>query len=362
MITKETPVRSNVKNTNLALTSPKVDNTVSESTPLRRQSSKLNTDRTVIASQGHKLTSNRISPKANLTQNTSTFSALSNRNFPVTKIPLLEFYELSTALYPSPYNPTTGDRLQKLQNQRKKSDYYVELESSFSFTSSKSLKGDNEAFIDYKEDREKSLRLNTHGINFIRNHRYLTYGLGLQLSKYTERVSYTVDKEAPGYLISYDTTYRVVNDNFNSGGSPVFLIEEQINEIRNPTTIIIDDQVIATNTFTRIQVPLFIGIQKSYKNWSAELRTSLSVNYLIEQNGIYINEDLQRIENLEDQSRFNSVTFSNRSDMSIGYALNEFFVVGGRFSNTLDLTSFTKDYDSKLRSKNLGVWIMWKPF
>lgn len=288
--------------------------------------------------------------------------SLSLKEYPMVYIPSLKLKDEYVPSNAVPLAPTIEYRLKQFQNTRKAPSYFIELESSFSITSSKKLKGDNDAFIQYKEANETSRRNNSYGLNVIRQHKYLTYGLGLQFSKYTEQVNYTVDKEALGYLISYDTTYRVVNDNFNSGGTPVLLIEEQINERKSPITLIVDDQIVATNTFKRLQIPLFVGIQKSYNNWSAELRTALTVNYLFEQNGFYISEDLKRVESFENQERFNKFNFGSRSNFSIGYALNEFVVIGSRFSYAFDINSFTKNYDSRLSSQSLGLWMMWRPF
>lgn len=243
----------------------------------------------------------------------------------------------------------------------KKNFYYAELEISRSFNIDKKLEGSNEAFINYKKQNEESVEQTNYGLNIYQQKRFFTYGIGVHYSVYTERVNYTLPKEAEGFIRSYDTTYRVVNSNFDSNGTPVILLEQDVTEVLTPTTIIVEDQVVTINTIKRIRVPVFVGIQKSYNNWVGELRTALVANYITEQEGIYIDESLDGFSSISTGEQINSFVLGNKNDLSLGYSLNEFFVIGGRFSYEQDLGSFTKGYNSRLRSNSLGVWLLWKP-
>lgn len=243
----------------------------------------------------------------------------------------------------------------------KKRFYNIELEALVSVSSEKGLSGDNKELIEFKKKHESSIESNNYGLNFISQYKSLTYGFGIHYSKYTERVSYTTQQETMGFNITYDTSYNLVNGNFNSNGVPVILIEQEINEIRNPAIVIVDDQLIATNTFKRIRLPLFIGVQKSYNNWLTEIRSAFVFNYLTEQDGFYINNDLNKVESFANQNQFNKMVYSHKSDFSIGYTINELIAVGTRFSYEYDINSFTKEYNSRLRNQRIGVWLMWRP-
>ncbi|MBL4709904.1 MAG: hypothetical protein JKY48_15840 [Flavobacteriales bacterium] len=239
--------------------------------------------------------------------------------------------------------------------------YYLELEISQDISIEKTLMSSNQDLQKLKQDNEKSLSQTLIGLNLIRQKKSFIYGIGLHHSKYTERVSYIVDKESLGFDISYDTTYQLISGNFNSNGTPVFLINQEINELRNPTTIIIDDKIFSINTFKRIGIPVFIGVQQDYKNWIAELRTSLSFNYLYQSQGIYLADDLDQIESISSGAQLESMVIGNKNDLSLGYSFHEQFAIGARYSLYNDLSSFTSGYESRIRTQSVGVWILWKP-
>ena len=243
----------------------------------------------------------------------------------------------------------------------KKGFYYAELEISQSFSISKQLSGSNDDFINYKKENEQSLEQTNYGLNLFKQHKMLTYGAGLHYSVYSERVNYTLPKEVEGFTITFDTTYQVVNSNYNSNGTPVYLIEEQVNEIYNPALLVVDDRVVSINTFKRLRVPVFVGLQKSFSNWVTEIRTALVVNYLMEEEGIYINDGFDNIRSINNGKQTNHFVLGNKNDISLGFSLNEFFVIGGRYSYEQDLSSFTKEYNSRINSHSLGLWILWKP-
>lgn len=242
-----------------------------------------------------------------------------------------------------------------------RSSYYVELEMNQDINVEKRLTSSNQDLQKLKQDNEKSLSQTLIGLNFIKQRKSFIYGVGVHHSKYTERVSYLVDKEALGYNISYDTSYQLVSGNFNSNGVPVFLINQEINEVRNPTTVIINDEITSINTFKRIGIPVFIGVQQDYKNWVAELRSSLSFNYLYQSQGIYLTDNLDQVENINSGAQLESMILGNKNDLSIGYSFYEQFALGARYSLYQDLSSFTTGYESRIRNQSIGVWILWKP-
>ncbi len=139
------------------------------------------------------------------------------------------------------------------------------------------------------------------------------------------------------------------------------MIEEEITEIRTPTTIIVEDQLRVRNEFKRISIPLSIGYEKALGSWSFGVSSSFVINYLYQQNGVYINEDLNSIQDFSEGEEFYLLVFGHQAAAGIGYSLNEFIAVGARVNYEYDLNSFTKDYGSKFQSQNLGLWLRIRP-
>ncbi|MFT6165394.1 MAG: hypothetical protein ACJASF_000073 [Vicingaceae bacterium] len=142
--------------------------------------------------------------------------------------------------------------------------------------------------------------------------------------------------------------------------SPVFLIEQEITENQNTEKFTSKDVVGGLNTFKWIGLPLFVGVQKSFQNWQAHARFSIISHYSYHQSGYYIGNDLNSLNALSEKN-LNTFHFSNRNDLSVGYNFHEQFAIGAKYSMLRDLNSFTKEYDSQLKSQLIGVWIMWKP-
>lgn len=257
-------------------------------------------------------------------------------------------------------NSTEKSILDKIEERMKKNFKAVEFEGMRSLDIHKTVSKGSDAFLAYKGNSEQSLSKTQFGINFINQYQFLTYGIGLNYVKYFERVNYKVDKEITDYEISYDTTYQLINSNYVNNGEPVLLIKEVITENRNPKIVIIDDVLSTKNTFKRVQLPVFVGVQKNFQNISVELLTALVFNYLLEVKGVSINENLDQINEL-DISQMNKLFYSNSNSLSISYALNESFGLGLRYQYDLDITSFTKNYDSKLKAQNAGIFLIYQP-
>jgi len=243
----------------------------------------------------------------------------------------------------------------------KKKQYYVEFVASRSFDLEKTVKSTNSQFVDLKKQSETSLHSVNLGINALTYYKFLTFGVGLHYNRFYENVNYTINKEANTVDISYDTNYVIVSDNFNSNGTPVVLIREELTEIRTPRTIIVEDQLRVQNEFKRIRIPLSIGYEKAFGSWSAGLSTSFVINYLFQQNGVYIKEDLNSIYDFNEGEEFYLLVFGHQASAGIGYSLNEFIAIGARYNYEYDLNSFTKDYSSKFQNQNLGLWLRIRP-
>lgn len=212
----------------------------------------------------------------------------------------------------------------------------------------------------YKEESEQALSNFTTGINTVRQKKHLVYGLGVQFNQYSERVSYTIEEESIAYITRVDTSYRIVNSQFNSNGTPVLLIEEVLVESRIPTTIIRNDQLIATNTLKRIRIPVFAGYNLRFKNWSTEFRTALIPSFLFQSQGITIRQDQNQIELLDTETT-EQFSFSINNQIRVGYAINEFFALGASVYLENDLKSYSKGVDSKINHQGVGVWLAIKP-
>jgi hypothetical protein len=214
---------------------------------------------------------------------------------------------------------------------------------------------------EYKKQNERTSTISNVGLNIFTDHKSLQLGIGLHFSKYSENLNYLVDAPGVAYDINYDTTYKVVNGNFNSNGVPVLLIERNIEETVTERGVIVKKEVYLRNEFERLQIPIFLGIHKNIGRFYGNIRTSLNLNYSIQQTGAYIENDLNKIQNFEAKNQINQFVIGNTSSASLGYSLNEFIVIGTRFNYETDLTSFTKGYNSRFNQYGLGLWLMWKP-
>ncbi|NBG65948.1 porin family protein [Acidiluteibacter ferrifornacis] len=237
----------------------------------------------------------------------------------------------------------------------------LEIVAMRSYKSDKILAMSNESLKEYKENSEVAKSNSRMGINLIRPYKFLTFGVGAHYIVQTEQVGYKVNREELGVDISYDTTYRVVNSNFVSNGKPVLLIEKQINEIETPSFTLVEDYLYRTNTFKRLSIPVFIGVQKNYGRIMAELRAGLVANYLFDHQGAYISKDLAITEDFGQSNSIRDLVYGYQFNLSLGYQVNEIVGVGVRCGYEEDLTSFTKQYDSRWRNQNLGLWLLYQP-
>ena len=224
----------------------------------------------------------------------------------------------------------------------------------------KNIRSGLPGIADYKEESEQPLSSYTTGINTVRQKKHLIYGAGVQFNKYTERVSYDVEKESTSYTTRVDTNYRIVNSQFSSNGVPVLLIEEVLIENRIPTTVIINDQLITTNSIKRIRVPVFAGYNLSFKNWSTEVRTAVVPSILFQSQGLTVRRDQTQIESLNTETT-ERLSVSINNQFRLGYAINESFAIGTAIYIENDLRSYSKEVDSKLNHQGVGLWFTIKP-
>lgn len=243
----------------------------------------------------------------------------------------------------------------------KKKYYYSELETSTSLSVVKQLSGSNKDLIALKKATEKSKRSSAIGWNVFKTKKAFSYGTGVHYVRYIEESRFTLPTETIGYVTVYDTSYQVISNSYNSNGTPVLLLQENIDSRLVNKQITIDSTFVLQNKIERIQIPVFVGYNINYKAFTTEIRTSLAFNYLVQKQGYYISADLVTPVNFEESNEFNSTVISSKAAAGIGYSINEFTAVGVRFSYETDLTSFTKNYNSKLQSKNIGLWIRWSP-
>ncbi len=241
------------------------------------------------------------------------------------------------------------------------SSFYYEFELMYSFQSEKELDKLDESQKGYRENTERLKSVQSIGLNLLNDISFFQYGIGIQLSQYTERVNYTVNAAGIGYDVLYDTNYRLVNANYTNNGVPVWLIEEQVSSYLQEKSILKAENRSYTNTFKRIQIPILIGVQKQYRNFYGNLRTSLLLNYAYAESGAYIAEDLNGINSFESSDQFEAFVIGNGYQASLGYSFFEGVVIGARYEYEMDLSSFTSKYGSKFSNQGLGFWIMWRP-
>lgn len=250
---------------------------------------------------------------------------------------------------------------EKTRRPKASSLYSIELESLFQFQLSKDISSDNQQLADVKRQGEKSLKQNIIGLNVVKQKKFLIYGAGIQHSTFKEKFNYQIDIEKNRINLSYDTSYQLVSGNFNSNGTPVFLIRQEIEEVQTDEKYIAEDRIVGINTFKRVGVPLFVGFQKTHKNWMAQVRFSAIPQYFYNATGNYVRKDLNSIQSFENSSQIKRFNIANRNDLSLGYGFHEQFAIGIKYSLFQELTSFTTNYDSKVNSQLLGVWLLWKP-
>lgn len=265
------------------------------------------------------------------------------------------FQAINTSLIQEPINK------KNFWTATRKPYYYYEIEANKSLNVEKQVSGLSPELESYKTERESGGSNVNFGLNVLTDYKYLQFGIGIRFIRYTESLAYTIDANGIGYDISFDTTYSVVNGNFNSNGEPVLLIRREIERIETEKGIIVKQNLFFRNEFERLQVPLLVGIHKNYGRFYGNLRASILLNYSVQQTGAYIGNDLNSINNFEASKQINQFVIGNGYAASLGFSLNEFVVVGTRFNYETDLTSFTKDYSSRFSQYGLGLWLMWKP-
>lgn len=268
-------------------------------------------------------------------------------------------YQINTQEYERALPYVKEDKLGKLQQKIKRKFYYAELTAIRSFDMDKEISDSDPDLKAFKELNEKSLHKESYGIDVFTDHRFLTFGLGIRLSSFVENVNYLVDVEKNEYVASFDTVYVLVDENFNNNGDATTLIREEIHTSYMPVTVQRKERLAVRNEFKRMQIPLSIGIEKSIGRWNAGVQAGIMMNYLFMQSGVYIDEELNKVEGLSTGDRFNKLTFSQSNEVKLGYKVNEFIVLGAKYAYEYDINSFTKNYDSKFQTQSLGLWIRW---
>ena len=199
-----------------------------------------------------------------------------------------------------------------------KRQYYIELIASRSLQLSKTTESSRKEFEDFKNRSETTLHASNIGVNFLTHYRFLMLGVGVHVNSYSEEVDYS---------------------------------------LQNPTA----DRISAQNDFRRIRLPLSIAYEKAFGSFSASLSTAFVVNNIFYQKGYYVDQDLSTIYNLQEGEEFYLLVFGHQLAGSLGYSLNEYLAVGMKLSYEYDLNSYTKDYDSKFQSQNLGFLLRIRP-
>ena len=258
-------------------------------------------------------------------------------------------------------NPFNSDKIEALQRSTKPVYYYLEIESFRSISLDKKVVSNDQKFVDYKSTSESPSYRESIGINLLTDYKFLTLGIGIHYNRFYEQVNYLYDNEITTYESTYDTNYRIINGNFNSNGNPVTLIEEDINETINEKKVEERKELLVRNEFTRIQIPVIVGFQKTYGRILAGVQASFVTNFLNENSGLYVNQDLTGFNSFNEDSQFKELMFSQKNQVNLGFALNEFMLIGGRFSYEYDINSYTNEYDSRFQSYNLGIWLQWRP-
>lgn len=269
---------------------------------------------------------------------------------------------LTESNYPKPITQSIQkDKLNKLQQKFKKRDYYIELEVGRSLIINKQLSGLNASQNEYRKEAENSRFQQSMGMNILTDVKRLTVGFGFHLSSFHEQLSYLYNEEINKINVTYDTSYSVVNGSFNSNGTPVILIRENINENRTEVTEKVDRELIINNQFKRISLPVSIGYSKTFGRFNAGLRTAVVVNYLYASTGGYIDNNRDNFYRFDEKQQLSDWVVGNRNQLRFGYSLNEFVVIGTSLNHEQDLSSFTQNYSSKFNTYGMGVWLLYRP-
>tara|TARA_B100001109_G_C18864717_1_gene476405 strand:- start:8199 stop:9608 length:1410 start_codon:yes stop_codon:yes gene_type:complete len=270
-------------------------------------------------------------------------------------------YRINNSLTSAEAQLASDTKLNKMQQKLKPHLFEYEIDYYQSFTQNKNLSDLESSIKTYREASEKSLQIEQYGFHVFRKYQFLHFGIGVQHSKYQEQVHYNVTELENVISIQFDTSYQIINGNYSSNGVPVVLIKENINRTETTVNVEKERNLVFRNEISRIQLPISIGFRQNWGRLQAGLRSSFVINYLSSKQGAYISNDQSSLIAFEDQNQLNEFVYSNQHQISLGYALNEFFLIGGRYSYNYDLNSFTNSYSSKLEHHGLGLWLRFQP-
>lgn len=290
----------------------------------------------------------------------STLNA-KGKSFPsIRKMSSLDFY-INSEYASASSQSIDQNKLREIQDLYNKQPFYVEFEFGHSILINKVHYNIDANLEAYRNESEKSWYSQSIGLNFLTDFKRFTFGFGLHQSSYFEQINYSYDEEIKSINITYDTSYSVVNGQFNSNGTPVILIRENINENRNEVTERIDKRLVITNHFKRISLPFSIGYTKTFGRFNAGIRSAVVLNYLYASSGGYINKNRDQFYQFDEKEQLESWVIGNRNQLRLGYSLNEFVAIGTSLNHEQDLSSFTQNYGSKFNTYGLGVWLLYRP-
>ncbi|MEX2379272.1 MAG: hypothetical protein WD530_00900 [Vicingaceae bacterium] len=303
--------------------------------------------------------------EANVEQSIQSFNSIAEADAlptvsELSRLNSLDFLLESNLSTPMPRG-VDKDKLNELQQKFKKRDYFLELEFGRSALINKQLSGLGANMTKYRKEAEKSKFQQSMGINVLTKVKRFTVGLGVHMSSFYEKISYSYNEEVSNINISYDTSYSVVNGNFNSNGTPVILIRENINESRTEVTENVNREFHINNHFKRISLPLSLGYTKTFGRFNVGLRTAVVVSYLYVSSGGYISNNRDNFYAFEEKDQLEDWVIGNRNQLHLGYTLNEFVAIGTSLNHEQDLSSFTQNYNSKFNTYGLGLWLLYRP-
>lgn len=257
--------------------------------------------------------------------------------------------------------PNKKYKLNALQQNFKDREYYIEIGFGHSLWLNKELSGLDRSQKEYRSKAESSRFQQSMGVNILTDVKSFVVGLGIHMSSFHEKLIYSYNEEISSIKVSYDTSYTLVNDNFNSNGTSVILIRENIQENRTEMTGNANRELMINNRFKRISLPISLGYAKSFGRFSAGLRTALNINYLYSSSGGYIGSNRSHFYDFEEKQQLKEWTIGNKNQIRFAYSLNESVILGTSFYNEQDLSSFTQNYNSRFNSYGLGFWLLFRP-
>ncbi len=239
---------------------------------------------------------------------------------------------------------------------------YVEFQYKYGITATKELTGLEGQLKEIKTKAEKTHSMEQLGVLFLKDLGKFRVGIGARYFKLVERINYNIEQESETATTTYDTTYTLVNANFNQNGIPVWLIRENITSL---TSIDRSNSKLSyqyENRLEYLQIPLTLGYNQYWNRYLIGLRAGLIGQYLLNAEGGYLHQDETKVISFDEADNLNEINLSSEAALRFGYGINEFIWIGTEYNYQYGVTSLTKDYDTKLRGSYIGVWLQLKAF